>query len=455
MDYQIDPFLAEEFAGILEDARYYGLQWVTFAVDNNQILEKTWSAHLHKLDAYEHAAIEGPGIRVSTIADLLPKLYEIIEQTPEQMQQAVNYYELKTQLQALGFTDPLVTDELRSMVAGEPRLHDIYTKQDGADFALSFQKEANNAYQLYCIDASINHAMQYLQPDVPVAVAIELLQLSLNVRNDHDPFMPLNLQETQQYINELKNNTMNTENLSYLQKQLLNLGFGEKLNEELEQKIKSKDKEFTLTTTQEYNKQNVDYTLHYKAGDQNDMYFFNKYDAKANDTQQTFYINKSGAITAKEAYNLLEGRAVHKQLENLEQEKYNAWIVMDKSQQNENGNFKLKTFTDGWNYKPERAIDKLNIVGIDEPGAKDKLMKSLEKGNRHEVLAIKNDKQVKLFLEANPAEHRVNLTNWKGEAQQLEHYKKPEVKQSSAKAETQKQTDGTKKKRSRGQKQGA
>ena len=51
---------------------------------------------------------------------------------------------------------------------------------------------------------------------------------------------------------------MNTENLSYLQKQLLNLGFGEKLNEELEKNVKSGKKEFTLTTEQEYNKQAVD-----------------------------------------------------------------------------------------------------------------------------------------------------------------------------------------------------
>jgi hypothetical protein len=129
---------------------------------------------------------------------------------------------------------------------------------------------------------------------------------------------------------------------------------------------------------------------------------------------------------------MMEGRAVHKQLENLEGEKYNAWIIIDKDNKTENGNFKLRPFTDGWNYKPERAIDKLDILGIGEPGAREKLMKSLEKGNRHQVTAMKDGKEVKLYLEANPAEHRVNLTNWKGEAQQLEHYKKPELKQKTA-----------------------
>ena len=244
---------------------------------------------------------------------------------------------------------------------------------------------------------------------------------------------------------------MNTENLSYLQKQLLNLGFGEKLNEELEKNVKSGKKEFTLTTEQEYNKQAVDYTLHFKAGD--DRVFFNAYDAslRDKDMQQKFYINKTGGITAKEAYNLMEGRAVHKQLENLEGEKYNAWIVLDKENKTENGNYKLRPFTDGWNYKPERAIDKMDIVGITEAGAREKLMKSLEKGNRHQVTALKDGKEVKLFIEANPLEHRVNLTNWKGEAQQLEHYKKPEFKNENKKdqKQAQSQEDAPVKKQSR------
>ncbi|MCC8423624.1 hypothetical protein [Mucilaginibacter sp. UR6-11] len=383
------------------------------------------------------------------------------------MNQAINFYELRTQLADLGFNEDVLLNELRSMVTNnnEKRLHDIFLQQDGAEFALSFEKTENSDYRLYCIDASMNipgkvnnHVMQYFQPNVPVGTATELLRLSLFVSNDHDPFMPLNLQESQAYIHLLKtNHVMNDQNLSYLQKQLLNLGFGEKLNDELEKNIKSGKKEFTLTSEQEYNKQSVDYTLHYKAGDQNDMYFFNKYDAslRDKDMQQTFYLNKGSGITAKEAYNLMEGRAVHKQLENLEGEKYNAWIIIDKENKTENGNFKLRPFTDGWNYKPERAIDKLDIVGINEEGARDKLMKSLEKGNRHQVTAMKDGKEVKLFLEANPAEHRVNLTNWKGEAQQLEHYRKPELKAENKKDQKQAQAQEdapAKKQRKRGAK---
>lgn len=285
------------------------------------------------------------------------------------------------------------------------------------------------------------------------AVNFHELKTELASMGFTDPALVNGLRETMYYLQ--KSNIMNTQNLAYLQKQLLNLGFGEGMNKDLEKNIEAKTPEFTLNTTNDYNKQNVDYQLHFKAGSTDEMYFFNKYDAslQGKDMAQTFYINKGSGITAKEAYNLMDGRAVHKELENKEGEKYKAWVVLDKATKTENGNHKLNTFSDGWNYRPERAIDKMAIIGIDEPGAKEKLMKSLEKGNRHQVEALRDGKPVKLFIEANPTEHRVNLTNYKGEAQQLEHYKKPELKADNKKE--QKQTvadDGTKKKRSRGQK---
>ncbi|MBS7563031.1 hypothetical protein KHS38_01325 [Mucilaginibacter sp. Bleaf8] len=50
-------------------------------------------------------------------------------------------------------------------------------------------------------------------------------------------------------------------------------------------------------------------------------------------------------------------------------------------------------------------------------------MKSLENGNYHQVTVMKDGKDVKLYLEAIPVEHRVNLTNYNWEAQQFKRYK--------------------------------
>ncbi len=382
------------------------------------------------------------------------------------METAINFYELKIQLADLGFNEPGIVDQLREAMLTEYDYASLYTDRDTARIQINLDKDYLGELQFHSYEVVLAKDSQLrdqvFAPDVPVHEALILLNNRLR-REDISADVagePMNRQQVRVSIglppnennNQLTFNIMNTENLGYLQKQLLNLGFGEQMNEALEKQIKAKTPEFTLAATNEYNKQSVDYTLHFKKGDQNEMYFFNKYDAslRDKDMQQTFYINKGSGITAKEAYNLMDGRAVHKELENKEGEKYKAWITLDKDNKTENGNHKLNTFSEGWNYKPERAIDKMDIVGIGEEGARDKLMKSLEKGNRHQVEAIRDGKTVKLFLEANPAEHRVNITNYKGEPQQLEHYKKPEVKQEQKKAETQTQEES--KKKSRGKK---
>ncbi|MBD1362951.1 hypothetical protein IDJ77_03935 [Mucilaginibacter sp. ZT4R22] len=384
------------------------------------------------------------------------------------MSSATNFFELKTQLADLGFNDPTLVDALReSIFTAEYAVISAGYKETINDFRFTgwFEFHRNmesgayelEQYQAMLYDFDGRAADMMLDKDINKTEALEVLRTEFS-RNEPDLtlYWPMTRQTMQTYFLNINQNQMNTENLNYLQKQLLNLGFGEKSNDELEKNIKSGKKEFTIPTSQEYNKQNVDYTLHYKAGDNNEMYFFNKYDASLRDKemQQTFYINKGGAITAKEAYNLMEGRAVHKQLENSEGEKYNAWIVIDKENKTDNGNFKLRPFTEGWNYKPERAIDKMDIVGINDEGAREKLMKSLEKGNRHQVTALKDGKEVKLYIEANPAEHRVNLTNYKGEAQQLEHYKKPEFKNENKKDQKQAQSteDAPEKKQRKGAK---
>ncbi|OCX54340.1 hypothetical protein BEL04_08770 [Mucilaginibacter sp. PPCGB 2223] len=360
------------------------------------------------------------------------------------MEQAVNFYELKTQLADLGYHEPEVADQLRSIIS-QDEFHSaiVHTRKDGVKFEFELERNDQNGFEILFnyawLDTGKGIVSRIFESDIPVDRAIELLyqkvfdEPDLDGPLDDDHIYELNYKQQNQY-------TMNTENLSYLQKQLLNLGFGEGMNKDLEKQIKSKAPEFTLDSTQTYNTDRADYQLYFKRGNESDMYFFNKYEAKTDgfDHTQTFYINKGSGMTAKEAYNLIEGRAVYKELENKEGDRYKAWVTLDtKGEKNEQGNYKMQTFSEGWNYRPERAIDKMDIVGINEPGAREKLMKSLEKGNRHQVTAMKDGKEVKLWLEANPADHRVNLTNYKGEAQQLEHYKKPEAKQQQKTAQGQ------------------
>ena len=104
---------------------------------------------------------------------------------------------------------------------------------------------------------------------------------------------------------------MNTKNLEFLKDSLKYLGFGEKLNADLENQIKQQPLEFKLGLIGEFDKdsvkKNIEYTLDFKKSDQSDMYFLNKYQATLKnenpelDKTQTFYITKNSGVTAKEA----------------------------------------------------------------------------------------------------------------------------------------------------------
>jgi hypothetical protein len=137
---------------------------------------------------------------------------------------------------------------------------------------------------------------------------------------------------------------MNEKNYEYLKEQLKNTGFGDTFNAELANKISQGTPEFQLAQKKTFGKDDLIATLHFKKGNDSDMYFFNRYDLQLlNDKQdikarQMFYINKGSSITLKEGYNLLEGRAVHKTLTNKQDAKYGAWLQLDFKSTTQNGN---------------------------------------------------------------------------------------------------------------------
>lgn len=209
---------------------------------------------------------------------------------------------------------------------------------------------------------------------------------------------------------------MNTENAEFLKKSLLNLGFGESLNADLEKQIAAKSPEFNLQTRHEFNQKAIDYTLHFKAGDNHEMYFFNKYDANiphqndpAKDLKQSFFINKGSGITAKEAFNLMEGRAVHKQLYNLEGQKYQAWVALDKDNLTEKGNMKLKHYHENYGFDIKKVISGVGIKEMDNPQSQENLLRSLKKGNAQQVTVTEDGKDTKYFIAANPQFKTIDL----------------------------------------------
>jgi hypothetical protein len=199
---------------------------------------------------------------------------------------------------------------------------------------------------------------------------------------------------------------MNQENLNYLKENLKYHGFGDKLYADLEHNIKQGFPEFVLKMDSEFNKSKLESTLHFSKSKETDMYFFNRHDAVLkNDVgtmEQTFYVNKGHGVTLKEAFNLLEGRAVYKELTPREGERYHAWIQLDFKEKEENGNYKTKQFHENYGYDLKATLEKFPIKELLDEQKSERLMMSLQKGNVQSVTLNVEGKDQMYFMQANP-----------------------------------------------------
>ncbi|WP_268223485.1 hypothetical protein [Sinomicrobium oceani] len=210
---------------------------------------------------------------------------------------------------------------------------------------------------------------------------------------------------------------INEENLRYLQDQVFYTGFGEALDHELKEKIGQQPQTFSLNYQTQYGKDKVDVALHFSQSKQEDidMYFFNSYKVNLKkegepDMQQQFYINKGSNITLKEAYNLMCGRAVNKNLTNREGELYNTWLQMDFKQTNDKGNYQLKYFNENYGYKLEDALGKYPLRELEREDYRDNLVESLKKGNPASATLVREGMEdQKVYVVANPKFKSITL----------------------------------------------
>jgi hypothetical protein len=215
--------------------------------------------------------------------------------------------------------------------------------------------------------------------------------------------------------NTINSKTMNQKNFEYLKDQIKFTGFGEGLENQLKEKMQLQTEAFNLSHQAKFGNDTVDATLQFRKSNQNDMYFFNSYQVNlkredsTENTQQTFYINKGNNITLKEAFNLMSGRAVNKDLTNKEGQIYNAWIQMDFNTTETNGNYKLKQYHQNYGYDLNKELEKHPLEELKNQENKQRLMESLEKGNRQSVTFSNDGIQEKKFIEANPRFKTINV----------------------------------------------
>ncbi|RBQ08975.1 hypothetical protein [Pedobacter miscanthi] len=211
---------------------------------------------------------------------------------------------------------------------------------------------------------------------------------------------------------------MNENNLEYLQNNLKYLGFGESLYPQLKEAIEKGLPDIRLQFEVNMPAPNAKdkpeladamrYELDFSKSKETDMYFFNKYSAslqkpgQSSTIDQSFYINKGKGVTAKESYNLLSGRSVNKDVVLKSGEKANMWLKLDLSEHDPEKGYTVKNYGENYGFSLASTIDKFILPEIEKPGFREQMIKSLERGNLHEVNFSKDGKEMKGFVSVNP-----------------------------------------------------
>jgi len=212
---------------------------------------------------------------------------------------------------------------------------------------------------------------------------------------------------------------MNTEELK---EGLYRKGFGESLNTQLDEAIKSGKPEFILEHAVKIGEDDVNYKLHFRRDEERDNVYFNKYDVAITGPdgqlrEHTFPTEK--LITAMEAYRMLkhgELVAVNKNLYNKEGQPYNTWMSLDvNGKKDDYNNYPVNTYHENYYQKqPFELKDSLKklpvpVKELENPQTLERIEKSLKKANLVPVTIMVNGEQSSGTLAANPKIGRVDL----------------------------------------------
>ena len=176
----------------------------------------------------------------------------------------------------------------------------------------------------------------------------------------------------------------------YLRNQMKYLGFGEgeKLHKDLETGLNSAEQQFEIKTSSDKASagNEVDFILKFNKTESGGV-FLNSYKAvlnndKSEEISQNFPVNRENTFTAKEAINLLEGRAVKIEFTNPKTEQLEpAFVKLNFAEpKTEKGNYNFQNFYKNYGVDTNQIVEKSNLI-FDKPEYRESTIKSLEKGN--------------------------------------------------------------------------
>ena len=223
---------------------------------------------------------------------------------------------------------------------------------------------------------------------------------------------------------------MNENNVEYLKKTLENLGFGTKLNDVLETAIRREIPTFSLGITTQMRPaeskdpgsdrtENLNFKINFNRSKESDVYFLNDYQVKLtrkNDPivrEQTFDLARDHRITAVQAYKLLSGLSLEKEVflktntgemeqVNPQPQKVPVWLKLNLDVTDAYGNHPLRVFRPEYGYDLVKTLAKFPFKDIESPDKLQNVLNTLRAGNYYHTDLMIGKKAVPVSIAANP-----------------------------------------------------
>ncbi len=203
-----------------------------------------------------------------------------------------------------------------------------------------------------------------------------------------------------------QDNKKTRENSRALHQQMQRTGFPD-LSAKIDKQIRQGKQQFSIPVSYYLNdKERLDHQLSF-VKDQSGLYQFEGYmatlynESKPDEKRrQYFNLGNGQEVNTTEAYNLLSGRSV---------QIAGTWLQLDFNDKDTQGNYRIKQFHSGYGYDLEKSLGQLPLKELLNKDEADKLQAALKKGNRMSVSFIKDGKEQRFYIEANPRFKSVNI----------------------------------------------
>jgi len=195
---------------------------------------------------------------------------------------------------------------------------------------------------------------------------------------------------------------------------------GKPLKEKMEAAEKVGVKDFTVTATKTYGKEEMQYDFKFSQGkeEKGNYFFLNQYRATLTKEDKTslsqeFNLYQQKGFNVDEAHKLLNGGSVKRMVKQKGQaENVGRWYQLDFTQISEKGNARMVSVNEkDVNFNLVKELSKIPMSGASQM-EKEALILSIERGGSP---AITNKQNETLYIVARPQEATLVLFNTKGE----------------------------------------